>query len=65
MSTPRRALVIGGLGFIGINLTERLLTQGHHVTVVTPSRARHARRAARWKTRAHASSKAICVTAWR
>jgi UDP-glucose 4-epimerase len=45
MSTPRRALVIGGLGFIGINLTERLLSQGHDVTVVTPSRARHPRRA--------------------
>jgi UDP-glucose 4-epimerase len=34
-------LVIGGLGFIGTNLTERLVGRGARVTVVTPSRERH------------------------
>ena len=38
-------LVIGGLGFIGVNLTERLVAGGGAVTVVTPSRERHAERA--------------------
>jgi UDP-glucose 4-epimerase len=38
-------LVIGGLGFIGVNLTERLIADGSAVTVVTPSRERHAERA--------------------
>jgi UDP-glucose 4-epimerase len=37
----RRALVIGGLGFIGGNLSRRLARDGAVVTVVTPSRARH------------------------
>lgn len=46
MSGPPRALVIGGLGFIGVNLTERLVAERRDVTVVTPSRARHAERAA-------------------
>jgi UDP-glucose 4-epimerase len=40
------SLVIGGLGFIGVNLTERLVAAGDTVTVVTPSIARHAARAA-------------------
>lgn len=35
-------LVIGGLGFIGINLTTRLQAHGARVSVLTPSRERHA-----------------------
>lgn len=37
----RSAVVIGGLGFIGGNLSRRLAADGVCVTVVTPSRARH------------------------
>lgn len=37
-----RVLVIGGLGFIGLNLTGKLAASGARVTVVTPNRARHA-----------------------
>ncbi|HEX6162741.1 MAG TPA: NAD-dependent epimerase/dehydratase family protein, partial [Vicinamibacterales bacterium] len=37
-----RVLVIGGLGFIGINLTSKLVDSGARVTVLTPSRAKHA-----------------------
>ena len=40
--TNMRVLVIGGLGFIGLNLTERLLADGATVTILTPSRERHA-----------------------
>ena len=36
----RSALVTGGLGFVGINLTQALCAAGARVTVVTPSRAR-------------------------
>lgn len=37
----RRALVIGGFGFIGVNLSERLRQLGARVTIVTRSRGRH------------------------
>lgn len=37
----RPVLVIGGLGFIGLNLTERLHDLGAEVTVLTPLRERH------------------------
>ena len=50
MST-RRSLVIGGLGFIGVNLADRLLTAGDDVTLVTPNRARHEARAAAFADR--------------
>ena len=37
-----RVLVIGGLGFIGINLTAKLAALGAKVSVLTPNRAKHA-----------------------
>lgn len=42
----QRVLVVGGLGFIGVNLTRRLVADGAAVTVLTPDRARHADAAA-------------------
>jgi len=38
-------LVVGGLGFIGMNLTARLVTRGARITALTPSRERHAEQA--------------------
>ena len=37
----RNVLVIGGLGFIGVNLTARLVSEGARITVLTPVRERH------------------------
>jgi nucleoside-diphosphate-sugar epimerase len=42
----QRVLVIGGLGFIGVNLAEQLIEQGADTTIVTPDRRRHAEPAA-------------------
>lgn len=47
----KRVLIIGGMGFIGVNLTERLLDQGATVTVLTPLRERHADQADRFEQR--------------
>lgn len=47
----RRALVVGGLGYIGSNVTAALLDAGAEVTVVTPVRERHASTASRYEAR--------------
>lgn len=47
----RRVCVIGGMGFIGTNLTDRLLQDGAAVTVLTPLRERHADQADRFERR--------------
>lgn len=36
-----RVLVVGGLGFIGVNLTARLIDAGAQTTILTRDRARH------------------------
>lgn len=41
-----RVLVVGGLGFIGVNLTARLTEAGAETTILTRDRARHAEQAA-------------------
>ena len=41
-----RVLVVGGLGFIGVNLTARLIDAGAKTTILTPDRKRHAEHAA-------------------
>ena len=46
-----RVLVIGGLGFIGVNLTARLVDRGDAVTVLTPLRERHMRTALAFEQR--------------
>lgn len=43
VNTP--VLVVGGLGFIGVNLVRRLVLEQARVTVLTPSRGRHAEQA--------------------
>jgi len=43
----RRTLVIGGFGYIGSHVVAALTQAGADVTVVTPSRERHAGAAAR------------------
>lgn len=47
----RRVSVIGGMGFIGANLVERLLDDGARVTVLTPLRERHADQAEAFEQR--------------
>lgn len=37
----KKAFVIGGMGFIGVNLVDRLITDGAAVTILTPLRERH------------------------
>jgi UDP-glucose 4-epimerase len=41
-----RVLVVGGLGFIGVNLTAKLLEAGAITTILTPTRSKHADQAA-------------------
>jgi nucleoside-diphosphate-sugar epimerase len=41
----RAVLVIGGLGFVGVNLARRLAAEGARVRVLTPARERHAEQA--------------------
>jgi len=41
-----KVLVIGGLGFIGVNLTQKLVERGARVAALTPDRSTHAGEAA-------------------
>jgi UDP-glucose 4-epimerase len=47
----RRVFVIGGMGFIGANLADRLLAAGATVTILTPLRERHADQADAFESR--------------
>lgn len=47
----RSVLVIGGLGFVGVNLTAALEDRGARVRVLTPVRERHSDQAARFEQR--------------
>jgi UDP-glucose 4-epimerase len=47
----RAVLVIGGLGFVGVNMTTRLADAGARVRVLTPARERHAEQAGRLEQR--------------
>lgn len=38
----QQVLVIGGLGFIGVNLAQKLIAVGARTSLLTPNRARHA-----------------------
>ena len=42
----QRVLIVGGLGFIGVNLASKLIEMGAETTVLTPNRGRHAEQAA-------------------
>jgi UDP-glucose 4-epimerase len=44
-----RVLVIGGLGFIGVNLAAKLAVAGARTTLLTPNRAKHADAAAEFE----------------
>jgi nucleoside-diphosphate-sugar epimerase len=61
----RRVLVIGGFGFIGVNLTERLRGLGARVTIATRSVVRHAPPPPTPSREAAASSKPTFATRWR
>jgi UDP-glucose 4-epimerase len=47
----QRVLVVGGLGFIGVNLAEKLIELGATTTLLTPNRGRHAEQAAEFERR--------------
>ena len=58
-----RVLVIGGLGFIGVNLTSKLIERGARPTVLTPDRERHAEQASAFERPASRWSKATFAIA--
>ena len=49
--TDRAVLVVGGLGFIGVNLTARLAESGAVLCVLTPTLERHAQQASSFDSR--------------